>query len=152
MRPEAIRRIKISTVIGVIALAFVLLGWVLYFPLFIQYPNLTHEYATAGVIADVQEFVENHDGQWPESWSDIGSGRDLSEHTVVRFDLTTQDFIDDPALIHEAIRPVTGKYITYPHAQRQLENLLETIKEKSTQVVPANNAQAAEFDNYVEFP
>lgn len=142
------RRIKISAVIVVIAGVFVLLGWVFSFPpfvqLYVQLSNMTHEYETARVIGDVQEFVEDNDGQWPESWSDIGSGRDWSEHTVVRFDLTAQDFLDNPALIHQAIQPVTGKYITYPHAQRRLEFLLETIREERVQAAPGNNSRAAE--------
>lgn len=142
LRPQTRRRIKLTVLVSVIAIPSILLARMLYFPLFVQMPNLDNEYNTAQVIRDVQDFVESHDGAWPGFWSEIGSGRDRSEFTVVRFDLTTQDFLDDPALIHEAIQPVTGKYVTYPHARRQLEDLQKTIEEMSDRGAPIDNGRA----------
>ncbi len=94
------------------------------------------EYTTARVIRIVDEFVANNNGQWPTSWSDLDAAL-LSEsstdsyhyrkYVIVDFSLTSDELLDNPERIKDAIVPVTGEYRTYPHARRQLEQLLETI-------------------------
>lgn len=85
------------------------------------------EYRTAEVVRDVQEYVEANGGQWPRSWEVIGDGTDHSEYTVVRFDLSAEEILEDKQLIFGAIRPTSGRYLTYPHAARDLGRLYEAI-------------------------
>lgn len=80
------------------------------------------EYTTADVIRHVTKFVESHEGQWPKNWSELGHG-DLSKYVKMDFDVSVEELLADPDRIHSAIVPVTGKYHTYPHATRQLNEL-----------------------------
>lgn len=88
--------------------------------------ELNSEYKTAGVIRDVTEFVESQDGRWPRNWSDLGHG-DLSEYVKMDFDVSVEELLADADRIHSAIVPVTGKYHTYPHATRQLNELRDIL-------------------------
>lgn len=89
------------------------------------------EYITAGVIQSADEYVTQHPGQWPKSWSDLG-GEDLSRHTEFRFDLTPEQIVLDRELIYTAIQPRSRKYRTYPHARRQLDALYKKLTANKT--------------------
>jgi hypothetical protein len=89
--------------------------------------QLKAEYATAGVIRDVTQFVESHKGQWPKSWDDIPDGNSCRHYVRMRFDVKTDDLVADPNLIQSAIAPASGVYHTYPHAERQLNQLRDVL-------------------------
>jgi hypothetical protein len=87
--------------------------------------NMSSEYETARVIRETQEFVRRTKGQWPRSWADLTCG-DRSSYTRMRFDI-------DPATatreeIQSAIGPKSGRYLTYPHAERDLTGLFEELR------------------------
>ena len=88
--------------------------------------ELNAEYKTAWVIRDVTKFVESHKGQWPRNWNELGDG-DYSEYVKMDFDVSEEELLTDPDRIHSAIVPVTGKYHTYPHATRQLNELRDVL-------------------------
>lgn len=90
--------------------------------------QLASEYATADVIREVQRFVESHNGEWPRSWTDISSSDFDRKYVRVSFSVSAEELITDPQLIYTVIVPVSGVYYTYPHAERQLRELLNTIK------------------------
>ena len=91
--------------------------------------NVRSEYITAGVIHDIHVYVSSHPGEWPKSWNVLGSGADYSSHTIVRFDLSVEELRERPELIYSAVMPVSGRYYTYPHAKKQLEEIMKTIHE-----------------------
>lgn len=85
------------------------------------------EYATAGVIRDVTQFVESHKGQWPQSWDDIPEGNYARQYVRMRFDVNIDELVGDPILIQSAIVPLSGVYYTYPHAERKLNELRDVL-------------------------
>ena len=89
--------------------------------------QLKAEYATAGVIRDVARFVKSHQGQWPQSWDDIPEGDYARQYVRMRFDVNIDELVGDPILIQSAIVPVPGVYYTYPHAERQLNQLRDVL-------------------------
>jgi hypothetical protein len=96
-------------------------------PLHLWSRRLKAEYATAYVIRDVTVFVESHQGQWPKNWNDIPTGDDAQQWVRMRFDVTVDELINNPSLIHSVIVPVTGDYHTWPHAEMQLNDLREIL-------------------------
>jgi len=82
------------------------------------YSSLAPEYNTARTIADINEFVKKN-SRWPSSWQDLGTPS--AQGVVVNWtiDLRACDRHD----IMTAIRPRTGRYRTYPHAESQLNSL-----------------------------
>jgi hypothetical protein len=89
--------------------------------------RLKSEYSAAGVISEVTRFVESHNGQWPTGWRDIPNGTDASRYVTMKFDVVTDELIANPSLIYDTIRPKSGEYRTYPHAERQLDALRESL-------------------------
>ena len=89
--------------------------------------NMKSEYVTAGVIRDTYEFVKENQGQWPNSWSDIGS-QDFSSHTRMSFHIDPSSATKEQVM--SAISPQSGKYLTYPHAKADLESLFEEMQTK----------------------
>ena len=85
------------------------------------------EYFTSFTIRNATVYVQQHAGEWPKRWADIGEGQDYSSYTVMRFDLTADDLLRNRQLIFEAIRPVRGSYVMYPHAREELQYLLDEI-------------------------
>lgn len=98
------------------------------------------DYYTVDVILMVQDYVETHDGNWPSSWEDLegtehykGRGLELSvypQYSRVDFTLTSDQILEDPSLIYQAVVPSSGKYICYPDARLHLDRILDTIRRK----------------------
>jgi hypothetical protein len=89
--------------------------------------RLSAEYATAELIREVTQYVEVTNGQWPKSWNDFPFGAAGQQYSKMRFDVEVQDLINDPNLIHSVIVPLSGEYHTYPHAERDLNHLRDTL-------------------------
>ena len=104
--------------LGSLAAAFVLgLSWCVIM-------NLKSEYVTADVIRLITEYVESNDGQWPQSWADIGR-QDARSLTYVNWSLDPQTA--DRHDIMTSIEPITDIYYVYPHAQSDLRRLYDAI-------------------------
>lgn len=91
-----------------------------------KWANLKSEYMTAEVIIATHNYVAKTSGQWPRSWADLELTENPAAFTRMRFDL-------DPATATEsevmaAIAPLSGKYLTYPHAQSDLHDLFEALR------------------------
>ncbi len=89
--------------------------------------NMTAEYVTAGVIRDTEEYVVRSQGRWPKSWADLGEDR--SRYTTINFAVDPDS--SSKADVASAIRPVSGRFLTYPHADRDLERLFATMRRVS---------------------
>lgn len=99
--------------------------------------RLKAEYGTIRVVQAVSKFVLDNEGRWPTSWSDLdaplkddstlGSAH-YRRHVVVDFSVTADQLLENPERIQTAIVPVTGEYHIYPHARRDLERLLSSIR------------------------
>ena len=92
----------------------------------------------------VDDYVETHDGSWPSSWNDLEATDRCRErglaisvyprYTSIDFTLTSDQLIEEPDLIFQAVSPSSGEYICYPDARLLLGRILETIRrERSTQ-------------------
>jgi hypothetical protein len=89
--------------------------------------NMTAEYVTAAVIRDTEEYVVRSQGRWPQSLADLGEDR--SRYTTINFAIDPKS--SSKADVVRAIRPVSGKFLTYPHADRDLERLFATMRRVS---------------------
>ncbi|MDB6026787.1 MAG: hypothetical protein JWM68_3010 [Verrucomicrobiales bacterium] len=117
-----------QVVLGFVVIVILCIG-ALSLAVYPKFSNMKSEYTTAGVIVDLDAYVHAHPGKWPKSWKDLGDGSDGSAYTKFRFDLSTASMLQNPQLIYEAVTPLRGRYYTYPHAKRQLDEVLRKIKE-----------------------
>ena len=122
------RRTKIF--LALFGSAVLLIALVVIVPRVIRLRRLTREYATVGTIRGVQVYVGEHDGEWPKSCSDIDGPDYCREYSVVRFDITSEDILNDKSLIYDSIKPIHGVFCEYPHAKRHLDELYDIIAEK----------------------
>ena len=118
-----------QTLLG-LAVVLVILISVVTWALYPQVSNLESEYTTAAVIRDLDAYVASHPGKWPRSWNDLGNGSDRSADTRFRFDLSVETLLRQPDLIYEAATPIRGRYLTYPHARSQLDEVLRKLRAK----------------------
>lgn len=89
--------------------------------------QLKAEYATASVIQSVTKFVELHHGQWPRNWADLPDVDYARGRVRMNFDVRVEDLEAEPKLIQTTIVPISGVYRTYPHAERKLDELRDTL-------------------------
>ena len=100
---------------------------------------LRGDYETARVIQIVEDYVKTHDGNWPVAWEDL-DGTETSHatrldssywrrYTRVDFTLTSEQLIEKPDLIYDAVKPLSGEYIVYPHARQDLERVMQAIRD-----------------------
>jgi hypothetical protein len=108
--------------------------------------DVKSEYQSARVIQMVEEFVIRNNGRWPKSWTELidaqtdGNTPDtdfLRKYTIVDFSITSDQLLNDPELIYRSIVPAIGEYGFYPYARRDLEQLLQAIRDAHS----PNNAQ-----------
>lgn len=123
---KVFKRVLLGLLVAALAVAG-LIGWALY-P---KISNLNNEYITAQVIGDLDQYVAAHPGAWPKNWKELGKGLDRSQYTRFRFDLTVEQILAQPELIYDAAQPVTGRYLTYPHAREQLDEVVRKLKENA---------------------
>ncbi len=96
------------------------------------------DYYTLDVIVMVEDYVESHDGKWPSNWNDLegtdryrGRGLEMSAYlpyVSISFTLTSDQILEEPDLIYQAVLPSSGEYVCYPDARLHLEHILETIR------------------------
>lgn len=79
-------------------------------PLYKLNQRLGAEYTAAAVIRDTIDFVELNNGQWPTSWNDLPNGDHARQFVRMSFDVSIDEIIRDPELIHSTIAPITGEY------------------------------------------
>ncbi len=100
---------------------------------------LRGDYETARVIRIVEDYVKTHDGTWPASWEDL-DGTETAHaarldssywrrYTHVDFTLTSEQLIANPDLIYDAVKPLSGEYIVYPHPRQNLEQVMQAIRD-----------------------
>jgi len=115
----------IATLIIVICLGIAVVALVVW-ALGSKRGNMKSEYMTADVITATQNYVQETHGQWPRSWADLEMTEDPSPFTRMRFDLDPATATQEEVM--SAIAPLNGKYLTYPHAQRELQALFEELQ------------------------
>ena len=111
---------------GAVVVVFAVATAILLYP---KFSNMGAEYATAQAIRDVEACVRANDGEWPSSSEDLKGWYPEGGEVLVDYSVTSQDLLRDPGRLRKALRPRSGKFYTYPHYSRQLEQLLLTLKE-----------------------
>ena len=94
-----------------------------------KFRNMKSEYGTVEAIHDLQEFARQHDGKWPTSPADLGGKYPVGGEVFIDYAMTSPRLIEDRALLHEAVRPRSGKFYTYPHYQERLGELYSVLRE-----------------------
>ena len=99
---------------------------------------LRGDYYTVDVIQMIQEYVETNNGKWPSAWEDLKetdrfaqrglSISDYQQYAFVDFSLTSDQLIQKPELIYEAVAPIRIEYVVYPHARDDLQHVVETMR------------------------
>jgi hypothetical protein len=118
--------------------AILLLAGVLWYWRFNE--ALRGDYETVRVIQIIEDYVRMHDGNWPSAWDeldDVQTDRERSSlgssywrrYTSVDFTLTSEQLIENPDLISDAVKPLNSEYIVYPHARQDLNDLMQAIRE-----------------------
>jgi len=85
---------------------------------------------TAGTIRELKTYVEEHAGEWPASPAALGGGD--RKGVWIDYSMTSDRILATPELLKGAVRPVSGKFYTYPRYHEDLESLLEVIQETNT--------------------
>jgi hypothetical protein len=101
--------------------------------------SLRSDYGTAGVIRIVDDYVRTHGGNWPSSWGDLdateaarrsqSSSSYWRKYTRVDFTLTSEQLIENPDLIYDAVTPLSGEYFVYPNAREDLDRVMQAIRD-----------------------
>ena len=108
---------------------------------------LRGDYRTIRVTEMVEDYAKTHNGNWPMSWEDLDGTEtamrlaplDSSywrKYTTVDFTVRSEQLISDPELIYLAVMPISGKYFVYPHARRDLDKVLQAIREAKRSPTP----------------
>ena len=101
---------------------------------------LRGDYETILVIQLVEDYVKMHHGNLPLSWKDL-DGTEMAKrlapldssywrrYTRVDFTLTSEQLVEHPDMIYQAVTPLSGRYHVYPHARRDLDGLMQAIRD-----------------------
>ncbi len=101
------------------------------FPAFLLTPkirNMRVEYRTAEAIRDITNHLRSHGGEWPSSPSQLGNRYPEDGEVRIDYSMTSGRILANPALLERAVRPVSGKFRTYPHLRQDLESLLAVLR------------------------
>ena len=101
--------------------------------------SLRRNYETIRVVQIVEDYVRTHDGKWPSSWEDLEGTETFKQsssslayfqrYSAVDFSLTSEQLLEKPELIYNAVTPLSGEYLCYPNARRDLDRVLQTIRD-----------------------
>jgi len=95
------------------------------------YRQTRAEYHTAQAIGLVTTFVEQHRGNWPRSWDELGAPEYLRDgDVVVDFHADPERLIDDHQSIHTVIKPFTGAFVKLRFVDGMLRELRRLLAEK----------------------
>lgn len=92
------------------------------------------EYATAAAIRELTIHVARHHGEWPSSPAELANKP--TDEVWIDFSMSSDRILADPEILKEAVRPKSGSFQTYPHYERDLRSLLETIRKAKTEAGP----------------
>ncbi len=94
-----------------------------------RFRNMESEYATARAIGELKEFLQTHDGRWPDSPGDLGGRYPVNGGVHIDYSVTSPRLIGSPLLLREAVRPRSGRFYTYPHFDDMIGSLHAVLKE-----------------------
>ena len=106
--------------------------------------NMNSEYETAQAIRDIDVYLRENEGMWPTSADDLGGIYPIGGDVTIDYDVTSAEILAQPELLRNSIRPRSGKFLTYPHYDMQIDSLVETLQETkpSEQCVPPKSDRA----------
>lgn len=105
--------------VSIIAIAIVL------YPIF---SNMKSEYETAEAIHDIAVYVRENQGRWPSSPEQLQNKYPVGGDVEIDYSITVGELIDNPEKLRNAVRPRSGKFYTYPHYNKKIEDLLLNLQ------------------------
>ena len=117
--------------IQIIALLLIGFGILVAIELYPKLKNMSSEYGTAEAIRDIETYLQENEGLWPDSPEKLGGKYPLDGDVLIDYSVQSNDLIENPDKLNEAVRPRSGKFLTYPHYEWQLEGLLIVLRETS---------------------
>lgn len=100
--------------------------------------NMASEYGTAEAIRDVKQYIQQHDGRWPESASELGDKYPVGGKVHLDYSMTSRRLIESPELLREAVRPRSGRFYTYPHYDEMITELHAVLRKTNQSEQPAH--------------
>lgn len=95
--------------------------------LYPKFSNMKSEYGTGQALRNISNYVLKNDGKWPSSPGALDDRYTAGSGVFVDYSVTTDELIENPDKLKEAVRPESGKFYTYPHYQRDLDALLDAL-------------------------
>ena len=118
---------KLAKLFGVLLLAVAIASILILKP---KFDNMASEYGTAAAISDIAGYLRNHQGKWPASPAELGyPATPGKKDPVIDYSLDSKRILANPGLLDTAVRPRDGRFYTYPHHRRDLDGLLEVLRE-----------------------
>jgi hypothetical protein len=121
---------KIITSAAIIILIIISTLTYLLYPKFI---NMKSEYATASIMRRIGEYVAAKK-KWPASAKEIQHTE--GDDVYVNYDLTLEEIVKNKRVLESAVRPESGVHFTYPHYQKDINNLFVTIQNTLEKELP----------------
>ncbi len=105
--------------------------------------SLRRNYETIRVVQIVEDYIRTHDAKWPSSWEELEDAETFKEtskqsgcrlayfqrYTAADFSLTSEQLLEKPERIYNAVTPANGEYVCYPNARRHLDRVLQAIRD-----------------------
>ena len=118
--------LKISLTMTIVV--FVGVGMALYPRL----SNMKSEYETAQAINALKSHLRENGGKWPTSAADLGDKYPEGGIVVIDYSADSSVLVRDPGRLRRAVRPRSGKFLTYPAYESDLEELLLVLQESQS--------------------
>ena len=91
-----------------------------------KFRNMASEYHTARAIHDLELYIEKS-GEWPSDASQLFPNGTDNSGIYIDYSVTIARLRENRDLLAESIRPISGKFYTYPHYEADIERLREVI-------------------------
>ena len=119
---------RMNRLLQILAVAVAVMIVTALFLLIPRFRNMASEYGTAEAIQDLKQYVQQHDGRWPESASDLEGKYPTGGKVHVDYSVTSDRLIGDLAILRDAVRPRSGNFYTYPHYDEMIRELHAVLR------------------------
>lgn len=90
--------------------------------------KLRDEYALAQALGRVQIYLENNNGTWPSSAKELYEENEVPDSVYIDYSVTSSELVLSQELLENSIRLKEGDVESYPHFERDIQRIYETLK------------------------
>jgi hypothetical protein len=96
-----------------------------------RFSNIKAEYSTAQALRDIETYVRENQGQWPSSPEQLKNKYPIGSEVAIDYSATSDELVTGHDKLRNAVHPRSGKFYTYPHYDRQINDLLLVLREQT---------------------